>query len=116
MTFHVPEQFRVKKGELGSTQEYGNNGAFLIRSVKLPRVVTTIASDGMGFEHVSVSVFDRCPNWLEMCFIKDLFWDEDDCVMQLHVPKSDWVNCHPFTLHLWKPIGMEIPRPLKVMV
>jgi hypothetical protein len=86
MTFHVPEQFRVKKGELGSTQEYGNNGAFLIRSVKLPRVVTTIASDGMGFEHVSVSVFDRCPNWLEMCFIKDCTYPSRIGLIATHLP------------------------------
>jgi len=83
---------------------------------KLPRTIHAIASCEMGWEHVSVSVFDRCPTWQEMCFIKDMFWDDDDCVMQLHPPKADWVNNHPFTLHLWRPIGVEIPRPLQVMV
>lgn len=116
MTFHVPEQFRVKTGPMASGKSYGNNGAFIVSSLKFSHKFNTIASDGEFWEHVSVSVFNRCPTWQEMSYIKDLFWDDDDCVMQLHVPKADWINNHPFTLHLWRPIGIEIPRPLQVMV
>jgi len=28
-------------------------------------------------EHVSVSLEKHCPNWQEMYFVKDLFWDEE---------------------------------------
>jgi hypothetical protein len=31
--------------------------------------------------------------------------------MQLHVPVSDHINRHPYTLHLWRPHALEIPRP-----
>ena len=116
MSFHVPEQFRVKTGPLRSTVEHGNNGAFRITSLKFPRAINTIASDGLEFEHVSVSVFNRCPTWQEMCFIKDLFWDPEDCCLQYHPPKSEYVNDHDFTLHIWRPIVVEIPRPHKIMV
>lgn len=58
----------------------------------------------------------RCPTWEEMCFVQSLFWREDECVMQLHVPQNEWVSHHPYTLHLWKPIGQMIPRPPAVMV
>jgi len=75
-----------------------------------------IASTGLGWEHVSASFPDRCPTWDEMCMVKDLFWTPEDCVMQLHVPLVDYVNCHPYTLHLWKPIGIEIPRPPSELV
>jgi hypothetical protein len=51
-----------------------------------------------------------------MCFVKDLFWDDEECVMQLHPPKSDYVNCHPNCLHLWKPVGQDIPRPPSELV
>lgn len=51
-----------------------------------------------------------------MCFIKDLFWDEDDTVIQFHPPRSEYVNCHPHCLHLWRPIGIEIATPPKWMV
>ena len=53
-----------------------------------------------GWEHVSVSADGRCPTWDEMCWVKDLFWTEDECTMQLHPPKSDYVNCHPHCLHI----------------
>ena len=45
-----------------------------------------IASWSGGWEHVSVSLpgQSRCPRWDEMCFIKDLFWAEDECVVQYH--------------------------------
>jgi len=118
MSFHVPEKYRVTTGTMKSTEDYGNNGCFIIDSLRLKKPLKTIASDGLGWEHVSVSVpsSPRTPNWTEMCFIKNLFWDEDDCVMQLHPPESEWINDHPFTLHLWRPIGVDIPRPNTKMV
>lgn len=70
-----------------------------------------IASNGGGWDHVSVSLKDRCPNWKEMCFIKDLFFYYEECVIQFHPPKSKYKNLHPYCLHLWKPQDIEIPLP-----
>ncbi|WP_431309684.1 DUF7694 domain-containing protein [Bradyrhizobium iriomotense] len=64
-----------------------------------------------GWEHVSVSIPRRCPNWQEMCFVKDLFWDEEECVMQLHPPRSEYVNNNRYCLHLWRPTSRAIPTP-----
>jgi hypothetical protein len=90
--FKVPNEYRISNGELGSTEEIGNNGAFLIPYQLF--TLRVIASDGMGWEHVSVSVQNRCPNWREMCFIKDVFWDAEDGVIQYHPKKSEYVNLH----------------------
>lgn len=110
----VPEEYRVKDGPLGSDESYGNNGYFLVpfRSFDL----AVIASDGEGWDHVSVSLPNRTPNWDEMCHIKDLFWDESECVVQYHPPKADYVNNHPYTLHLWKPQNADVPRPPSILV
>lgn len=72
-----------------------------------------IASWGMGWEHVSVSrpKYKGCPSWEVMCFVKDIFWFGHEAVMQLHPPDKDYVNFHPNCLHLWRPIGKEIPLP-----
>jgi hypothetical protein len=51
-----------------------------------------------------------------MCFIKDLFWDAEDVVIQYHPAKSEYVNMHENTLHLWRPVGKEIPTPPKELV
>ncbi len=61
------------------------------------RTLRVIASSGLidpdiPWDHVSVSTTERCPNWPEMCFIKDLFFDEEETVMQLHPPRSQWIN------------------------
>lgn len=120
---HVPNQYR--RSVFGEGPEIGNNGAFQIplRAVGPPpwkdgppTFVRVIAGDGLGWEHVSVSLPDRCPTWDEMCAIKDLFWDPEDCVVQFHPPRSEYVNCHPYCLHLWRPIGVDIPRPAPQLV
>lgn len=81
------------------------------------------------WEHVSVRVVkyqrtaggklkqtDETPSWDVMCRIKDLFFDEDETVLQFHPPKRDYVNIHPNVLHLWKPIGLDVPRPPVICV
>jgi len=63
-----------------------------------------------------IEMVERCPTWEEMCFVKSLFWNDEEAVMQLHPPKSQWVNNHPYCLHLWKPMNAEIPLPDSLMV
>jgi hypothetical protein len=115
MSFHVPEKFRVINGIMGSDASYGNNGAFII-PLRHSQKVQVIASTGLGWEHVSVSRQDRCPTWEEMCQIKNIFWDEDDCCIQFHPPKSEYVNNHPFCLHIWRPLDAVIPMPDSILV
>ena len=117
MSFHVPNKYRVTKGDLASNASHGNNGAFIIRRLDKNTVFKVIASDGLFWEHVSVSKPDGLlPTWSDMCFIKDLFWDGEDCVVQYHPPKSEYVNNVHNCLHLWRPINQEIPRPPAIMV
>ncbi len=105
----VPEQYRYNKGPFASTAADGNNGCFMVPHRK--EMLVVIASDGMGWEHVSVSLRQRCPTWDEMCFIKSWFWSDEDCVVQYHPPKGEYVNNHNFCLHLWRPIEASLPSP-----
>jgi len=94
--FHVPEKFRITKHpSLASDSSYGNNGAFKVW-LSNRSIACVIASDGQGWEHISVHIQQendtRTPTWAEMCKMKDLFWDESDCVIQFHPPKSEYVN------------------------
>lgn len=123
MTFHVPNKYRIRTGRLASTDAIGNAGAFFVPNPFRREVpLTVIASDGsdgqqdLGWEHVSVSLPDRCPTWREMSLIKSLFWDPSDCVVQFHPPESDYVNNHSFCLHLWRPTMADLPRPPAWMV
>lgn len=80
------------------------------------RVMASAGSPEMRWEHVSVSLPGRCPNWPEMDHVRSLFWRDDETVMQLHVPRADHVNVVSTCLHLWRPLDVEIPRPPKVAV
>lgn len=103
------EQYRILTGLLASDESFGNNGAFEIRLDST--ILYIICSDGAGWEHISVSLKNRCPTWDEMCYAKHLFWADDEVVIQYHPAKSDYVNDFQFCLHLWKPIGVELPLP-----
>ena len=110
--FTVPEKYRIGVGSMASDASYSNNGAFHVSHWKPGEMpFTVIASDGLGWEHVSVSLPLRCPTWEEMCYIKATFWDEDDAVVQYHPPQKDYVNCHPHCLHLWRQPNIMFPIP-----
>ena len=87
------------------------DGVFGILHMPGLRKCTFIASWGGGWEHVSVCPENRTPSWDEMSQIKDIFWNDDEVVIQLHPAKSNHVNLMPNCLHLWRPIGQEIPAP-----
>lgn len=117
--------FRLKHPIFG----YGDdqNGAAQINAVrlngKLKLLAANLAAPGAGiklqvifttadgWDHVSVSLDHRCPTWDEMHFVKTLFFEDDEAVMQIHPPAKDYVNLHPYCLHLWRPQGIEIPLP-----
>lgn len=102
MSFHVPEHLRDHRF---SSSKDGNNGLFLSGNLKI------IASDGEGWEHVSVSVKTLAiPAWSTMCKVKDLFWDKEDWVIQYHPAESEYVDNYP-CLHLWRPVGQDFPKP-----
>ncbi len=116
------EKYRVSSGRMTSTAEDGNNGLFVARGPGGLDLIC-IVSDGYGWDHISVEVEipspltkQRLPRWEEMCFIKDLFWGEDECVIQYHPKKKDYINCHNYVLHLWKPQHGSIPMPPRKLV
>ncbi|MCZ6617036.1 MAG: hypothetical protein O7E57_02800 [Gammaproteobacteria bacterium] len=89
---------------------YDHQGAFQLGHLRV------VCSAGEGWEHVSVSTETRCPTWGEMCKIKRIFRDAEDCVIDYHPPESTYVNYHPYFLHMWRPIGVTVPLPDPHMV
>ena len=94
------KEFRIREGPFGSDESYGMDGAFYVPVPVTGRNLMVVASVGGGWEHVSVSLPERCPTWEEMYFVKDLFWNEDEVVMQLHPAKAENINMHPYCLHI----------------
>lgn len=107
----------------GWESAYGDDfGVFQIPSPvsgQMLRVLVSAANTDAGlapWDHVSVSLPNRCPNWPEMESIKRLFFRDDEAAMQLHPPLSDYRSHHPYCLHIWRPADIEIPLPPGIMV
>lgn len=111
------DQYRLRNAGI-----YGDHGcgAFVVPSKTDGQSLRVIASSDLGWDHVSVSRTNRCPNWPEMEQIRRLFFKDDESVMQYHAPIADYVDGskygHPYCLHLWRPHGSQLPAPPKWMV
>lgn len=114
------EAGRVRTGPMRSDPSWGPYGKFVLMGPCGTKLMIVASGadlpESQGFEHVSVSTEKRCPNWQEMCFVKDLFWDDEEAVIQIHPPKSEYVNNHQFCLHLWRDTQEGIRLPPSVMV
>lgn len=112
---HELDSYRLKENEVELYGIPGNheNGCFKVFAHG--RSFFVIASNDGGWEHVSVSPCNpkrkSCPTWEEMCVIKDLFFLPEECVIEYHPPKSQYINDYPYCLHLWRPIHQKIPMP-----
>lgn len=104
-------------------QVYGANGDEHNGAFKVyvgGRGFDVVASNGGGWEHVSVTPSSlkrkTCPTWEEMCEIKKMFFEDEETVVEYHPRKSDYVNRHPYCLHLWRPLNVPLPTPPKIFV
>lgn len=120
-----PEQYRLvfpaghplhsKPGEPG--------GSFLIPWKDKRTGLYCVAGSGGGWDHLSVSLvklkggpIPKTPTWEMMCRAKGYFWEPEQEAYQFHPRKSEYVNMHPYVLHIWRKQEFEIPRPEKLMV
>jgi len=128
--FKVPEEYRETGNPQYPSSEGDLYGRFIIPKRIGAQVIKLLcmASDGDGsseapWEHVSISCksyamneLNRCPTWEEMCFIKDLFWDKEDTVVQFHPPESEYVSHHHYVLHLWRKKNENYETPPSILV
>lgn len=80
--------------------------------------MTFVVSWGGGWDHVSVAPLKRnkVPTWEMMCKVKDIFFRDDEAVIQIHPKKDEYVNMMPNCLHLWRANDKEMVLPPSFMV
>jgi len=110
----LDEIAKLSKLDLSVIQTGEDGGVFMVRHAN--QWLKVIASWGMGWDHVSVSLSHRTPTWAEMERVKRIFFKPDEVAMQLHVAESDHINLHPYALHLWRSQNESIPLPPKELV
>lgn len=117
---HMLDKYRQYDDERKLYGINGDSGNGIFKVYINGRSFRVIASNGGGWEHVSVSPLNAkrktCPTWEEMCAIKDMFFEPEEQVVQYHPPRSEYVNNHPYCLHLWRCIWKEIQHPPTIFV
>lgn len=115
----------VERGRIVDDKDYGSpynsgpEGAYIVPGPD--GMLKIIASDGVDdvtemFEHVSVSAPGRTPTWAEMQWVKEQFWEDEEVCFQVHPAKSQYVNCHPYCLHIWRHKLFAPPLPPSILV
>ncbi len=113
---HTLDKYRLGESERNRYGASGDSGNGCFKVFVQGRSFFVIASNGGGWDHVSVSYCNHkrqaCPTWDEMCAIKNMFFDAEEVVVQYHPAKSQYVNNYPYCLHLWRPNdGTQFPSP-----
>lgn len=109
-------RWRIKTGKMASDESAGWNGCFL---VPLEGHMWHVQiSDGQGWRHLSISNAQSrtLPSWTVMCRVKESFYDDAEWVVQFHPPKAEYINDHPYCLHLWSPLDEKLPVPHYTLV
>ena len=75
-----------------------------------------ICGCGEGWDHVSVSLPDRCPTWDEMNWVKNLFFEPDETAIQFHPPHNEYINVCKTVLHMWRSWNQKIELPPQWML
>jgi len=110
------EKLRVRDYDKYGGPGSKTGGAFEIRCPLTGGWLRIIASSGGGWDHISISLEHRCPNWTEMEFVKRLFFKPDELAWQYHMPPADHIDFHPYVLHIWRKHNFVMPTPPRELV
>lgn len=106
---------RVLPAGWALTEDFEN--AKVYRSASGLAVISEVAfypPDNRGAQpwlHVSTSRAERLPSWEDLREVKDLFCGRDRLALQVLPPEAEYVNAHPYVLHLWVALGPGRPVP-----
>lgn len=82
--------------------DYGDFN-YLDKNTKSLRVICSgeVENDGLKWVHVSCSRRGRLPSWDDLKKVKHVFIGRSRKAIQILPPEAQYVNFHPYTLHLW---------------
>lgn len=74
------------------------------------RVIVSVSTeeDGRLWRHLSVSRPHSMPKWEDLVNVKEWFLGKESKAIQVIPPRSQYVNIHPFCLHLFECLSGDI--------
>lgn len=104
--------------------EFGQDGACYKREgiglgANKPPMQTVIISgsyrDDIPWLHVSTAWSNRLPTWDEFRQIRDVFLDDGLIAVQVFPPKAEYINQHPYCLHLYARVDARTVPDLRII-
>lgn len=108
--------YRDLEWEIRCYGQIGGRDAGCFRVMQQGVELHVIASAGGGWDHLSVSVDDRCPTWEEMECVRKHFTLPHEIWLQFGLPERDHINCHPHCLHWWRATHRTVKLPPSLFV
>ncbi len=110
----IEEILESRRVKIIDQSEDGFSGIYTVYNFQ----ASIICSWGAGWEHVSIAPFKRryIPTWEDMCYLKDIFFKDDEAVIQIHPAKKDYVNLKENCLHLWRCRYKDMVLPPNILV
>ncbi len=70
------------------------------------------------WEHVCITHLDSMPEYEELVKLKEEAWQTSEIAIQVHPPKSEYINTMQYALHLWrnKCISKKTEEKLRVKI
>lgn len=109
-----PEIARHPRVTIIETSETG--GAALVKRAMGAGPLKVVFSNGLDWDHVSVSLPNRTPNYQEMKQVKRIFFEPHEWAVEYHPPQADYISVNDNVLHLWRPQTQAFPTPPSIMV
>lgn len=99
-TLQIAERFKSECKSIGifgyeAFEQKKSNPLRVIRSIDVDQENKRILL------HISVSKQHSLPSWEDLVMVKETFSGKESRMFQCLPPRSEWVNSHPYTLHLW---------------
>lgn len=77
------------------------SGFGYIKYGDLKVIISGTEYDGEWWLHLSASRTRSIPSHEDLKEVKDLFIGRENLAVQVFPPKSEFINLHPYVLHLW---------------
>ena len=100
----LPHQWERQAVAMPAVPEELVDAARYLSLMRLTVIESIEIHAGERWHHVSLSRPDRLPSWYDVRMVKNLFIGDDREAYQVLPPESEYVNTHPFVLHLWRPL------------
>lgn len=102
---------RVVPASWRQIERRGDGVMYLQSLTHLSLIVSGEEHDGRRWIHLSMAHPDRMPTWPELVDAKEIFLGREEYAAQVIPPRSQYVNQHPFCLHLFAAADGPWPLP-----